>query len=313
MKQRKLALAMMVAALLAMSLACNLPSPTQNTELPLSDTAPQTANEILTVSGNGTALISSAQAGTISANGAMLTIPNSAIPPDANGLPTIEELSLTVASDAEMSLAEGFTQVGPVYQLGPEGLTFGMPAKLSMPVPETFDIDLVLGAATYNEVQGGWELLPADVNPTERTVTVQAGHFSWYSIFGIADYIQEGKAWAARNGGWFQITNTYREGDQKAPFGRELPAAMYYGVCVQRAYYDDQTAETWNWTRPTDWMIGASAEKTKDGTRSQWLPAGTYIMMEFYGVGETGNWDIDVLSRTPVLYSSSGTGTTECR
>ena len=293
MKHRKQALAWIIVSLLSISLACNLPMSTK-TPTPLQSVPnSQTNHEILTTSGDESVLVSSAQAATVSTNGAILSIPNGAIPADAADQPSIEEVSLMVDANVEMILSENFVQVGPVYQLGPDGLTFGMPPKLTMPIPDSFDIDLVLGAATYDQAEGSWKLLPADIDSSQRTITVQTGHFSYYGIFGIADYIQDGKTWAARNGGWIQITNTYRDARDQTPFGKQLPASMYYGVCVQYAYYDDPNAHSWNWTPPTDWMIGASAVKDTDATRQQWLPTGTYTLMEFYGVSETNNWDFN--------------------
>ena len=261
---------------------------------PAASNAGVPAGDTLIVTGSGPVMLSSGEAGVLTTDsGAQLEIPNGAVPPAEDGSPGTAEFSMEEDFSKTMELSPEFTQVGPVYRLLPEGTAFGMPVKLTLPIPDGVEIEDVLGAATFDDVSGTWQLLPAAVDELARTVILEIGHFSYYGLFGLSNYLEAGENWAARNGGWFDILNTARDGEEPAPFGKPLPASVYYGVCVQAASYDNPAAENWSWQRPTDWMIGATAQKTQDSTRKQWLPAGTYILMEMYGIGETNNYNID--------------------
>ncbi|MCD4672867.1 MAG: hypothetical protein K8R77_09405 [Anaerolineaceae bacterium] len=277
-----------VGTILFISLACNLP-----TTISTTPTIPTPSDEVLVVTGSGSIIVSSGEAGVLTTDsGAQLEIPNGAVPPAEDGSPGTAEFSMVEDFSMTMELSPEFTKIGPVYRLLPEGTAFGMPVKLTLPIPSDVDAGYVMGIATFNEFSGTWQLLPAAVDEAARTVVAEVGHFSYYGAFGLSAYLEAGESWAESNGGWFDIVNTARDGLTTAPFGKPLPASVYYGVCVQTVTYDDPTAESWNWQRPTDWMIGATAQKNQDSTREQWLPAGTYTLMEMYGIGETNNYDI---------------------
>jgi hypothetical protein len=268
---------------LVVGLACSIPLPTAS---PLKET--------LFISDSGSVMFSSGIAGLVTSDsGAQLEIPNGAVPPSEDGSSGFAEFSIQVDPSFAMVLPSEFTQNGPAYRLMPEGIAFGMPVKLTLPIPSDIDAGYVIGIATFDELSGTWQLLPAAVDEAARTVIAEVGHFSYYGIFGLSSYLESREIWANSNGGFFNIVNTARDGATTAPFGKPLPASVYYGVCVQSVTYDDPTAESWNWQRPTDWMIGATAQKNQDSTRKQWLPAGTYTLMEMYGIGETNNYDID--------------------
>ena len=273
--------------LLAVGLACNYLT-INPTSIP--------SGEILIVTGSGSVSVSSAESGVVTTNsGAQLEIPNGAVPPAEDGSPGTEEFSLEEGSSAVMELPSEFTQIGPIYQLMPEGVAFGMPVKLTLPIPEDVETEYVLGVATFDDFSGTWQLLPAVVDDQARTVVLELGHGSFYGMFGLSDFIEAGESWEDRNGGWFSILNTHRDGEKVAPFGKPLPASVYYGVCVQKVVYDNPLMVKtwiWNWRPPTDWMIGATALKNEDFRVKRWLPAGTYTLMEMYGIGETNNTDI---------------------
>jgi hypothetical protein len=266
--------------LLVVGLACNLP------------TGPSVSGDALVVSGSGSAVVSSSAAGIVIAdNGAQLEIPNGAVPPALDGSPGTADFSIAVDPSMVMELPAEFTPNSSVYRLMPDGVAFGMPVKLTLPIPESVDVRYVLGVATYDDASGTWQLLPALVDEQARTVVVEVGHFSYYGLFGLASFLEDRESWAERNGGWFNIVNTARDGAALAPFGKPLPANVYYGVCVQAVSYKNAGVQSWNWQRSTDWMIGVSAQKNQDATHKQWLPAGTYTLMEFYAIGETQNDD----------------------
>jgi hypothetical protein len=303
MKHRKLTSVLGILVLiLVVGLACNIPStisPPQDPDDPtaLTTTPPSeviiTSDEVLFVTGSGSVMVSSGEAGVLTTDsGAQLEIPNGAVPPAEDGSPGTAQFSMEEDFSKTMELVSDFAQVGPVYRLLPEGTAFGMPVKLTLPIPSDVDAGYVMGIATFDEFSGTWQLLPAAVDEAARTVVAEVGHFSLYGLFGLSDYLESREGFLARNGGWFYIKNTARDALVTAPFGKPLPASVYYGVCVQAVTYDDPRAETWSWQRPTDWMIGATAQKNQDSTRKQWLPAGTYTLMEMYGIGETNNYDI---------------------
>jgi len=270
---------------LVVGLACSIPIKTS--------TPPPPSNEVLVVTGSGSIIVSSGEAGVLTTDsGAQLEIPNGAVPPAADGSPGTAEFSMVEDFSMTMELPPEFTQIGPVYRLLPERTAFGMPVTLSVPIPDDVAIEYVFGAATFDNFSGTWQLLPATVDELARTVILEIGHFSNFGIFGSSNYLETGKSFWARKGGWFDILNIARDGLTTAPFGKPLPASAYYGVCVQAFRYDDSAAESWSWVRPTNWMIGATAQKNQDSTRKHWLPAGTYMLMEMYGIGETNNWDI---------------------
>jgi len=239
-------------------------------------------------------MVSSSESDVVTTNsGASLEIPNGAVPPAEDGSPGTEEFSLEEGSStAAMELPAEFTQIGLIYQVMPEGIEFGMPVKLTLPIPDDVEAEYVLGVATNNATAGNWELLPAVVNDQARTVVLELGHGSFYGIFGLSSLIEDIESWEDRNGGWFSILNTHRDGEKVAPFGKPLPASVYYGVCVSKVVFDNPLVKTWNWRPPTDWMIGATALKNEDIRVKRWLPAGTYTLMEMYGIGETNNYDI---------------------
>ena len=296
MKHRKLTSVLgLLVLFFVVSIACNFPTifPAQETYTPPSEVSIP-SDEVLVATGSGSVMVSSGEAGVLTTDsGAQLEIPNGAVPPAEDGSPGIAEFSMEEDFSKVMDLSSDFTQVGPVYRLLPEGTAFGMPVKLTLPIPGDVDAGSVMGVATFDEFSGTWQLLPAAVDEAARTVVAELGHFSSYGLWGLSGYFESRESWTGPNGGWFDIVNTARDALVTAPFGKPLPVSVYYGVCVQAVTYDDPLAETWNWRRPTDWMIGATAQKNQDSTLEQWLPTGTYTLMEMYGLGETNNYDID--------------------
>jgi hypothetical protein len=258
--------------------------------------------EALVVTGSGSVVVTSGEAGVVTTEGgAQLEIPNGAVPPTADGGAGSSEFRIEADFSSAMELPSEFAQVGPVYRLEPEGIAFGMPVQLTLPIPDDLGTGRVLGVATCDAASGTWQLLPAGVDEQAHTALLELGHFSSYGLFstcfddsfGTCSYIADGERWLREHGGWFVVVNKHIEGRSRTAFGKHLPAGVYYGVCVQGRVYDDPLAGTWNWRPPTDWMLGASSQKLEEARVEWWLPAGTYTLMEFYGIAETQNWDLD--------------------
>ena len=153
--------------LLVFGLACNIP------------TVPAFSEEVLVVSGVGSVVVSSSAAGILTTdNGAQLEIPDGAVPPALDGSPGTAVFSIAEDPSMVMELPAEFTQNSPIYRLMPEGIAFGMPVKLTLPIPDSVEPRYVLGVATFNDISGTWQLLPAAVDELARTVVIEVGHFS---------------------------------------------------------------------------------------------------------------------------------------
>jgi hypothetical protein len=138
-----------------------------------------------------------------------------------------------------------------------------------------------VGGATFYDLSAGlWRLLPAAVDLTARTVSVETTHFSTWGLWGATSPDD----WYVSNGGWFDVTNQYSRGSGSYPGGRRLPSSYWYGVCIQ-SWTPDNQAVADSWLPPNDWKIVAIDQ----GPQHFWLPAGQYTLIEFFGESEINN------------------------
>jgi len=233
------------------------------------------------VAGEGSLTVKSGQEGIVTTpGGARLEIPAGAVPPTDAGEQGAMVFSIQAEPDQAMELPGDLNGLGPVYRLGPEGFTFALPVKLTMPIPEGVDPSSVTGATFYDVVDGTWKLMPAAVDVEARAVSVDTTHFSLWGLWGPSN---SADSWRSQNGGWIEVNNGYRRGSTY-PGGRSLPASSWYGVCIQ-SWTADDPAVARSWTPPFQWKITVHDQ----GTQRFWMPAGQYTLVEFFGQSEINN------------------------
>jgi hypothetical protein len=141
------------------------------------------------VTGAGSVQLTSAQAGTLTtASGARLEIPAGAVPRSDSGeagsmVVSIEEdptWRVILPGDGNLVMR----QLGPVYELGPEGFTFDAPVELTLPIPEGVDPDLVTALTTFDSAANVWRLVPGAVDVDARTISLRTTHFSSWGFVG---------------------------------------------------------------------------------------------------------------------------------
>jgi hypothetical protein len=170
-------------------------------------------------------------------------------------------------------LGGSFSPFGSVYRLGPEGFTFAMPVRLTLPIPQGTDVARVIGLVFFDGVSNSWQAIPGSVDFQARTVSVETIHFSRWTGFYLSESEVSAslKQWFAQRGGWFTIINPDDE--------------YWYGVCVETYTFDNpQDAATW--LPPTNWIL---VQEAKGTTRSSlerwweevWFPAGQYTLSEY--------------------------------
>ncbi|RJQ25246.1 MAG: DUF4430 domain-containing protein [Peptococcaceae bacterium] len=102
---------------------------------------------------------------------------------------TVKKIAIPGAaksSGSEAPAPKGYRPVSPVYQFGPDGTTFAVPATLALKVaiprltkPEN------LALAWYDKVNGTWVAIPAVVDAANGLVVAKIRHFSDYAVFAI--------------------------------------------------------------------------------------------------------------------------------
>jgi hypothetical protein len=189
---------------------------------------------------------------------------------------SIEEDRQTTAA-----LPEGFTAAGPVYHLGPGGFNFNQPVILSLPIPAGVDVDTVVGLAYYDAADDSWKLVPGAVSAEEQEVSVSTVHFSPWTVARSAQ-----STWQRQNGGWVAISNNHLFNSDLMPRITEARYNRYgvtYGICIVAFAPDDPNVVA-RWTSPRDWIISVSdyydAGRRRPPSRSWWLPAGSYEILE---------------------------------
>jgi len=111
-----------------------------------------------------------------------------------------------------------------------------------------------------------------------------------------ADYRTQLQAWQKNNGGYFDVTNTHvaTEFFPSKQFGVPLPRygghSILYGFCISlMATVDPAEAKDYNWYVPVPDMFTVFTMPdghNLGGTRSYWLPKGTYDVDEVWYGGE---------------------------
>jgi len=106
-------------------------------------------------------------------------------------------------SGTQSALPSGFRQVSAVYEFGPDGTTFSIPATLILKVsippmarPEN------LAMAWYDKSTGKWAIIPAVVDVDRGLILARVQHFSHYTVFArepvkpFADVTTDSFGWA---------------------------------------------------------------------------------------------------------------------
>jgi len=202
--------------------------------------------------------------GTVSLEGGPeIEIPAGAIAADpARGNDISVEIS---KSTQKPSLPEGLKAVGDVYEIGPEGVTFTVAVRITLPIPEGEDPGDVLGVVTLDPDSGEWVMVSSAVDTEARTVSAFTTHLSPWGIVG-------GRSEAAKTGGWIKVVNNYTQGYWPFPRARTLP--MYLENTVTFTAYNP--INPLQLMRPTFNLVIA-----KDKTPTEyWLTAGTYTLVE---------------------------------
>ncbi|PDW04315.1 FHA domain-containing protein [Candidatus Viridilinea mediisalina] len=244
------------------------------------------------VSGREAVSVNSNMGGLVTtASGGNLMIPPGAVPPQESGDPGEMIFSMQEVPDRRVSLPEGFTPLGAVYQLGPEGFTFNTPIMLNLPIPSDVDPETVLGVTFFDEMSNTWQMVPAAVDIENRVASVATTHFSPWGLFGAAG--SDARNWRNNNGGILRVTNQHRyESGIYPPPDGNLPYSVTYGVCI-RSYNLADPSQQWRWSPPTDWTMTVSdyvhpmsdrAYRTRE--RDWWLPTGSYDLIEVWHFSE---------------------------
>jgi hypothetical protein len=225
------------------------------------------------LSRNGSADVAFEGGTVILKGGPEVEIPSGAIPTGPGG--SSRSISVQISkSDETINLPAGMQTVGDVYDIGPEGVTFETPVRISLPIPADADPADLVGLATLDAESGEWTIAPSSVDPGAGMVTAYVTHFSPWGMIG-------GRAEAAKWGGWIRITNAHIRGSSPFPGCRHLPLTLENGVCFLA--YTPQTPA--NLLRPWRNMILAKDQTTTE----YWLPSGTYTLEDWKFASEINN------------------------
>jgi len=263
----------------------------QNTNTNTNTTPNVTGANSLTVSTNEGGFVTSD-------SGATVSIPPGAVPPTENGEPGKMTFSIREDTNRTVALPEGFSGVGPVYELGPEGFTFNTPVELTLPIPVDIDPATVLGLTFYDEFTGEWKMVPAAIDAENKIASVSTVHFSYWGMFTRADY--EHSNWRSTNGGNIRIINNHHyDSGTYPPEGGSKPYSATYGVCIQ-SYNLDDPSHRWSWTEPYQWTMTVSDYSHPGSTynfstrkHDWWLPNGAYQLIEVWHFSEVNHTVLD--------------------
>jgi hypothetical protein len=231
-------------------------------------------------------------------NGWQLDVPVGAVPADRDGKPATIVVSVDKAaapSDVDTSNVPSSVKLsGDVYQIEPEGQTFVTPVTLTLPIPQDLQSDKVGGIAYLDVGTNQWVVEPAEVDAAAGVIRARITHFCLVSPW--ADYRTQLQAWQKNNGGYFDVTNTHvaTEFFPSKQFGVPLPRygghSILYGFCISlMATVDPAEAKDYNWYVPVPDMFTVFTMPdghNLGGTRSYWLPKGTYDVDEVWYGGE---------------------------
>jgi hypothetical protein len=186
----------------------------------------------------GSATVGSGQAAAISMpNGPMIEVPHGAVPPNPDGTPGTLTFSVAPAPDQPVSLPDEMALSGSLYQFEPEGVTFAVPVRITLPIPAGTDPARVMGLVTRDAQSGEWVTIAGTVDAAARTVSAEVTHFSPYGVYSYTG--SDPGAWQRKNGGWFVLEHPGVRGDSPYPMCRQQPRSLYLNVCIQSATLAD--------------------------------------------------------------------------
>ncbi len=114
-----------------------------------------------------------------------VTIPEGTTARDGAGNP-LGEVTCSEVAPAEVPPAPPGTTVAIALSCGPAGATFDPPAVLTYTLSteewERVGDGAILSVMWYNPEAGGWQEIPAMVDPVTRTITAEVDHFSIYAL-----------------------------------------------------------------------------------------------------------------------------------
>ncbi len=236
----------------------------------------------------GSATVGSGQAAAISMpNGPMIEVPHGAVPPNPDGTPGTLTFSVAPAPDQPVSLPDEMALSGPLYQFEPEGVTFAVPVRITLPIPAGTDPARVMGLVTRDAQSGEWITIAGVVDAAARTVSAEVTHFSPFGVYSYTG--NDPDAWQRKNGGWFVLEHPGVRGDSPYPMCRQLPRALYLNVCIQSATLADPSLSYA--LQPNDFSIGQSySYSNRREPLKVWLPAGTYRVVHAIEMSEINDF-----------------------
>lgn len=234
----------------------------------------------------GSATVGSGQAAAIAMpnGGPLIEVPHGAVPANPDGTPGTLTFSVAPAPQQSVSLPPDMALSGPLYQFEPEGVTFAVPVRITLPIPAGTDPARVMGLITRDPQSGAWVPVTGIVDAAARTVSAEVTHFSPYGIYSYTG--SDLDSWYRANGGWFVIENQSLRSDLPYPGCRNLPRALYVKVCIQQANPSDPGL---SYLLPADNLL-ALGPRNDFGTPYRplktWLPAGTYRVVHYVFMSE---------------------------
>jgi hypothetical protein len=234
----------------------------------------------------GSATVGSGQAAAISMpNGPMIEVPHGAVPPNPDGTPGTLTFSVAPAPDQPVSLPDEMALSGPLYQFEPEGVTFAVPVRITLPIPAGTDPARVMGLVTRDAQSGEWVTIAGVVDAAARTVSAEVTHFSPYGVYSYTG--DDPGAWRRRNGGWFILEYPGPRGNSPYPMCRQLPRSLYLNVCIQNATLTDPGLA---YLLPPDHLLAiGQGDSLSRPPLKAWLPAGTYQVVHYIFMSEINN------------------------
>ncbi|WP_448540124.1 FHA domain-containing protein [Roseiflexus sp.] len=236
----------------------------------------------------GSATVGSGQAAAISMpNGPMIEVPHGAVPPNPDGTPGTLTFSVAPAPDQPVSLPDEMALSGSLYQFEPEGVTFAVPVRITLPIPAGTDPARVMGLVTRDAQSGEWVTIAGAVDAAARTVSAEVTHFSPYGVYSYTG--SDPGAWQRKNGGWFVLEHPGVRGDSPYPMCRQQPRSLYLNVCIQSATLADPGLA---YLLPPDNLLAIGQRYGSDrpfDPLKVWLPAGTYRVVHYIFMSEINN------------------------
>lgn len=116
------------------------------------------------------------------------------------------------------------------------------------------------------------------------------------------------ESWARQHGGWIRVVNSFVSSAGSTPSFcdldcnpegecRCLPAKTYHGIYIAKAEFDDEAVGA-SWTPPQKWMFSVEerpAGQLEPNSGDLWVPAGSYILIEYFFQTEVNPGYIDYM------------------